>query len=837
MKYLKTTAGFLLLLSVINHAYSLESHPEMRGIWLSRSVITSGLSAMRTELEKIKNAGYNAVFVNNWYQGGMIYESDVMESYGGPRQLSEYLGRDPMAEIIEEGHRLGLEVHAWFEYGLWGWLSYDSTNYGPILSTRKDWLMKNRNGNYFNIMSGVIYQFWMDPAHPEVVQFMSEIYAECAWKYPKLDGIQTDRIRYPNPNFSFSDISRTRYQSDTGGSDPITLSESDAEWEQFLDWRKEQTTHVAGEIYRAVKEENPACLVSAAVAPPYMLSGSDNKLQDWPEWGRRGYVDLLCPMLYGLHTQIDYWLDRCLTEFNAPLRFAPGFDLGSASLSALTNTINAMRNKSFAGSVTWYYGDLTTDRQDHFKTEIYLQYANTFHTSPTVDDKNNHYVHYTNMTENPGGYKNSYHTGSSLSAFTWHIPLYISGNYILQVYIPSEWTGADTLYYQILYTDSVIDISIPPASGWNTLLTEKIDYTAQSVSITVRGSNSGDIVADAARLTIKEPLKILDAFTPDENTLNLLFNNALDTDGNVQSRHFSISGGIQVTAVQVIPEKPTVLALNCTAFLSGIEYVLKAGGLPEADGTVSDSLIYTFNYSAGQDTVIDNDDSFFTIQSGTWTSENSTDGFTGSDYLTAPAGDGTSRVFWRYAPPVSGFYRITALFPAGPDFVSDAMYILKQGTAYDTLSIDQSRPGENSAVLDVQWLDAGTYAVVKLHNECPLSPGKKAVADAVRFSRVFPSSILEDSEEVLKPVVFELSSNYPNPFNNRTRFNYTLLKPGEVSVKIFNLKGQMIHKISRSHQAGNYTLELNMMSEASGLYLYHFSAHGMHFTGKMLYIK
>lgn len=809
----------------------------MRGIWLSRSVMTSGLSAMRTELEKIKSAGYNAVFVNNWYQGGMIYESKVLESYGGPRQLSEYLGRDPMAEIIEEGHRLGLEVHAWFEYGLWGWLSYDSTNYGPILSTRKDWLMKDRTGNYFNIMSGVIYQFWMDPAHPEVVQFMSEIYAECAQKYPALDGIQTDRIRYPNPNFSFSDTSRSRYQSDTGGSDPVNLSESDAEWEQFLDWRKEQTTLLAGEIYRAVKEENPACLVSAAVAPPYMLSGSDNKLQDWPEWARQGYVDLLCPMLYGLHTQIDYWLDRCLTEFNSSLHFAPGFDLSSASLSTLTNTINAMRNKSFAGSVTWYYGDLTTDRQNHFKTEIYPQYAPTFHKSPTIDNKDNRYIHYTNMNVNPGGYKNSYHTGFPPSAFTWYIPLYISGDYRVQVYIPSEWTGADTLNYQILYMDSVIDISIPRISGWNTLLTEKIPYNANSLSITVTGSNTGEIVADAARLTIKEPLKILDAFTPDENTLNLLFNNALDADENVQSGQFSISGGVQVTDVQVTPEKPMVLALHCTPLSPGIEYNLKAGGLPEADGTVSDSLLYRFIYSAGQDTIIDNDDTFFTVQSGTWTPDNSADGFAGADYLTAPAGDGTSRVFWRYAPPVSGWYRITALFPAGADFVSDAMYILKQGTAYDTLSIDQSRPGENSAVLGVQWLDAGTYAVVKLHNECPLSPGKKTVADAVRISRVFPSSLQENFENALKPTLFFLTDNYPNPFNSRTRFNFLLREPGEVSVKIYNLKGQLIRQVNPSHQAGSHTFELDMSSESSGLYLYHFSAHGMHFTGKMLYIK
>jgi uncharacterized lipoprotein YddW (UPF0748 family) len=837
LKTLKITAGFLLLLSIINHAYSLESHPEMRGIWLSRAVMTSGLSAMRTELEKIKNAGYNAVFVNNWYQGGMIYESDVLESYGGSRQLSEYLGRDPMVEIIEEGHRLGLEVHAWFEYGLWGWLSYDSTNYGPILSTRKDWLMKDRTGHYFNIMSGVIYQFWMDPAHPEVVQFMSEIYAECARKYPDLDGIQTDRIRYPNPNFSFSDISRTRYQSDTGGSDPVTLSENDPEWEQFLNWRKEQTTFVAGAIYRAVKEENPACLVSAAVAPPYMLSGSDNKLQDWPEWARQGYTDLLCPMLYGLHTQINYWLDRCLTEFNSPLRFAPGFDLSSASLPTLTNTVNAMRKKGFAGSVTWYYGDLTPDRQNHFKSEIYPQYASTFHRSPTIDNKDISYVNFTNMTELSGGYKGSYHHGSSVSAFSWHIPLYVSGDYRIQVYIPSEWSGADSLYYQIMYQDSVIDCSIPRFPGWNTLLRKSIPYTVESVIITLTGSNTSEIAADAARLSIKEPLKILDAYTPDENTLNLLFNNKLDMEERIHSGHFAMSGGVHITDVQVDKQKPTILTLYCTPLSPGVEYLLKAGNLPEEDGTLSDSVLFTFTYSAGQDTIIDNDDTFFTVQSGTWTPEFSADGFTGSGYLTALSGDGTSRVFWRYAPPVSGWYRISALFPAGPDFVSDAMYILKEGTAYDTLSIDQSRTGINMAVLGVQWLDAGTYAVVKLHNDCPLSPEKKVAADAVRISRIFPSTIQEEPEETLYPSLFFLTDNYPNPFNSRTRFNFFLQEAGEVSVTIYNVKGQLIRHASHSHQAGNHTFELDMSSEVSGLYLYHFYAHGIHCTGKMLYIK
>lgn len=817
--------------------FAMEPLPEFRGIWLSRDAVASGRTAMRSEFERIKEAGYNVVFVNNWFKGGMIYESDVLDSYGGIRQLSEYTGRDPLQEAIEEGHRLGLEVHAWFEYGLWNWLSYDSTEVGPVLENRRDWIMRDRDGRIFSVMSGSIYQFWMDPAHPGVVTFMTEIFAECARRYPELDGIQTDRIRYPGTTFSFSQISRTAYMNETGGTDPLNISENDPEWEDFIVWRERQTSDLAQAVYQAIKAENPACLVSSAVAPPYMLEGSSDKYQDWPTWGSEHSVDLLCPMLYGLHTEINYWLDRCLQEFDEPLRYAQGFDIGTVNPSTISQTILATRNKNHAGAVTWYYGDLTDEKKDHLSNTVYAQSVSTFHKSPTVDDMDAHYTCQGNMTPTPGGYKDYYHTGVPGSTFSWCIPLYISGDYALQVYIPEGWTGADTLRYTVTWQEQEETVSVyRHRSGvWLTLLKGFFNYD-DSVTVSVSGSNTGLIVADAIRLKQKEPLRFMDAFTPDPYHLNLLFNNPLKEDEN-SAANFSIFPDLTINSLTLDTGNPSIATLSTSGFDPGISYTVTAFGLTDAEGDISDTLFFTFQYHAGLDTVIDNTDSFFAVQSGSWSEESSAEGFRGDNYLTTPAGDGTARVFWRYAPPVSGLYRISALFPSDPGFVSDAMYILKEGTAYDTLFVDQSQTGENSHVLGTQWLDAGTYAVVKLHNECPLSPGKKVVADAVRFTRVFPSSLRPENPGEELPRSFELSDNYPNPFNSHTRFSYFLRKEGEISLKVYNLQGKEVMSIAESHAPGSYSLELDFSFLTSGIYIYRASAHGVNITGKMLYIK
>lgn len=833
-KWITGCVSFFIMQTML---FAVEPLPEIRGIWLSRDVLLADQQTMRVELKKIKDAGYNTVFVNNWYQGAMIYESDVLEKYGGVRQHSGYVGRDPMSEVIEEAHRLNLDVHAWFEYGLWNWLSYDSSNVGPIFENHPDWLMIDKHGRKYSMMAGSIYQFWMDPAHPDVVTFMTEIFVECAEKYPNLDGIQTDRIRYPSLDFSYSSISRSTYMSETGGKDPLDIVENEPEWQDFVAWRKRKTSDLAKTIYEAVKAVNPSCLVSAAVAAPYMMEGSQDKLQDWPTWGRERSVDLLCPMLYGLHDQMLYWLDRCFQLYDDPLRYAPGFDIGSVENELIYQTVSAIHEKNAAGAITWDYGDLTDEKRTFFGSTVYPQSVQPFYKSPTVDDMNNHYVVKNNMQQMTGGFKGIYHIGTEGSSFSWHIPLYISGNYLLQSYIPEEWTRKDTLYYQVEWNQESVTLSVPcELSGdWLTLLNQSFTYN-DIVTVSLLGSSSGIIVADAIRLKQKEPLNILDGFTPNDKELRLLFNYPLNRYENSLSS-FTIFPHVSILSMTIHDDNPKCVTLGCSGFVPGQLYTLTAYSVMDEEGNISDTLIFSFQYYTGLDTVIDNTDTYFTIQTGTWIEETEVEGFTGENYLTTPTGDGSARVYWRYLAPANGFYQIIALFPAHPEFASEAMYILKNGLTYDTLRVDQSRPEQKTSLLGTQWLDEGTYAVVKLHNDCPQNPGKRVVADAIHFARIFPSEVNHEHSNFAHPADFDLQANYPNPFNNITRFSYTMRKKGDVKFQIFNLQGKKIMTYSQNLDPGHYTLDLDFSAESSGIYFYQASAAGIIVTGKMLHIK
>jgi uncharacterized lipoprotein YddW (UPF0748 family) len=65
----------------------------------------------------VQAKGLNNIFVVVWNGGVTMYPSKVVESYIGIQQDTIYKGFDPIACIVKEGHKVGLKVHAWFEFG------------------------------------------------------------------------------------------------------------------------------------------------------------------------------------------------------------------------------------------------------------------------------------------------------------------------------------------------------------------------------------------------------------------------------------------------------------------------------------------------------------------------------------------------------------------------------------------------------------------------------------------------------------------------------------------------------------------------------------------------
>lgn len=100
-----------------------------------------------------------------------------------------------------------------------------------------------------------------------------------------------------------------------------------------------------------------------------------------------------------------------------------------------------------------------------------------------------------------------------------------------------------------------------------------------------------------------------------------------------------------------------------------------------------------------------------------------------------------------------------------------------------------------------------------------------------------------DNDDNVAPALKLAASNYPNPFNPTTTISYSVPTNGMTSVKIFNLKGQLINTLVNGDKtAGDHTvvwkgIDASGNSVASGLYFMRVENNGKAVTRKMLLSK
>jgi hypothetical protein len=93
------------------------------------------------------------------------------------------------------------------------------------------------------------------------------------------------------------------------------------------------------------------------------------------------------------------------------------------------------------------------------------------------------------------------------------------------------------------------------------------------------------------------------------------------------------------------------------------------------------------------------------------------------------------------------------------------------------------------------------------------------------------------------PGEYALLQNYPNPFNPETHIGYRLPKAGHVSLTVFNVLGQVVHRLVDEDQAaGEYLVSWNGLDGtgcpvASGVYFYRLVAGEFRQVRKMLILK
>lgn len=338
--------------------YSLQIIPqELRGTWIARNSLTSKESLAQA-MDSLANNNFNTVYVNAWSRGYPLWQSDVFYQETGINIDPVYADRDILAEAVAEGHRLGLHVEAWFEYGfVGGWTGNQPPGVkGPIFQTHPDWVAKKVNGTEID---GSNF-YWMIHTHKEVQNFLIALAVELTSKYD-LDGIELDRIRYSSLEYGYDSYTDSLYRNENNGNPP-PLNYQDPNW---LRWRADKLNEFAKRIYDSIKTVNPNINVSNA--PSLYSSNSytsyQSFAQDWVAWVNNNFVENVQVQSYVTSAAffgsiLDY-IPSLVSNTN---KIFPCFAVKPGS-TVLTNSeviqfINTSRSKGYKGNSIWYYGDL-----------------------------------------------------------------------------------------------------------------------------------------------------------------------------------------------------------------------------------------------------------------------------------------------------------------------------------------------------------------------------------------------------------------------------------------------------------------------------------------------
>jgi len=273
---------------------------------------------------------------------------------------------DPLSFAVEEAHRRGLELHAWFNPFRAGHPSAKSAASENHVSRQHPQWVRHYGK-----------QIWLDPGEKEARDYSLRVVMDVVRRYD-IDGVHFDDYFYP-----YKELNRAGEEMEFP---------DEASWKKYGvgrkisrdDWRRENVDQFIQGVYNSVKATKP--WVKFGVSPfgiwrpgnPPAIKGFDSyeKLYaDSKKWLSKGWVDYFAPQLYwaiGSKEQSFPVLLKWWTQQNPKGRLLlPGLDDSKTSSrrrgpdaliwpsAELVNQIQIIRKQTgVCGEIHWNLGTL-----------------------------------------------------------------------------------------------------------------------------------------------------------------------------------------------------------------------------------------------------------------------------------------------------------------------------------------------------------------------------------------------------------------------------------------------------------------------------------------------
>ena len=277
--------SFSLILTLgIVPAYS--AFPEIRGVWITNNDTSYFMDQERTKVavDTLADLNFNTLYPVVWNSGYVLYESVIAKREGiQPFSPLGDQNQDVLADLIANAHRRGLLVMPWFEFG------FMAPPFSELVKRHPRWLTQRQDGSKTTI-SGAGEVVWMNPFHPQVQAFITELVMEVVTQYD-IDGIQFDDHTALPHELGYDPYTINLYQQETKKQPPS--NPKDPAW---IKWRSQKITAFMAQLNAKVKAAKPDIWVSLSPAT-YRLA-SQEYLQDWLEWIRQGIVDEVVVQVY-----------------------------------------------------------------------------------------------------------------------------------------------------------------------------------------------------------------------------------------------------------------------------------------------------------------------------------------------------------------------------------------------------------------------------------------------------------------------------------------------------------------------------------------------------------
>ncbi|MEG2402868.1 MAG: alpha amylase family protein [Muribaculaceae bacterium] len=224
-------------------------------------------------LKKLKKYGFTHVVVDMLpISGDVLYDSKyaprLREWKGFTRPDFDYLGH-----FIKAGHKLGLNIYASMNVFCAG---HNYVDRGIIYNGHPEYASV-----VYNPEKGLIpiteekhkYGAMVNPINAEFQTHILNVMKELVTKYPNLDGLLLDRVRYDGIGADFSDLSRTTFEKYAGErvqnfpNDILSWSKSDQGnggyipvrgkmFKKWIEWRAMVIKDFMAKAHKEVKQAN-----------------------------------------------------------------------------------------------------------------------------------------------------------------------------------------------------------------------------------------------------------------------------------------------------------------------------------------------------------------------------------------------------------------------------------------------------------------------------------------------------------------------------------------------------------------------------------------------------